>query len=70
MKIVVTKDAEIAGSPWKKGTLLECPKKAAEQAIKDGVAEGGEAVDKAEKAAAKAAAAEANKKAKSQSTDK
>lgn len=70
MKILVTKDARIAGSDWKKGTILEAPDKAAKAAIADGVAEEGEALEKAiearaaAKAKAKPSKAEAEAKAK------
>jgi hypothetical protein len=64
MKILVTKDARIAGSNWKKGTILEAPDQAAKAAIADGAAEEGEALEKAIKARAAA-----KSKAKSQSTE-
>ena len=39
MKIQVIKDSNIAGSDWKKGTLLEAPEQDAKKAIADGDAE-------------------------------
>ena len=53
MKILVTKNARIAGSDWKKGTILEAPDVAARAAIAEGVASEGAPLEKALKAAAK-----------------
>lgn len=47
MKILVTKNAFIAGSDWKKGTILEAPDHAAKAAIENGFADCGEALQKA-----------------------
>jgi len=52
MKILVTQNAQIAGSAWKKGTILEAPDVAARAAVAEGVATDGAALEKALKAAA------------------
>jgi hypothetical protein len=56
MKILVIKDAPIAGSVWEKGTILEAPAKAAKDAIAAGIATDGDALDKAIKTRADAIA--------------
>lgn len=69
MKILVTKDAPIAGTDWPKGTILEAPAKAAQAALDAGHAATGEALEKALKAAApKAKAKKSAKSAPTQST--
>jgi hypothetical protein len=81
MKIVILEDkAEVAGSQWKKGTLLEAPAKAAKEAVAAKLAtDDPEAIAKAQAAARKRADAASEKKgsaktekseAKSQSADK
>lgn len=81
MKIVVTEDkASIAGTEWKKGTLLEAPTKAAKEAVAAKLAtDDPEAIEKAQAAARKdadaakekkASAKDAKSDANSKSTDK
>jgi membrane protein involved in colicin uptake len=64
MKIIILEDgAEVAGSQWKKGTLLEAPVKAAKEAVAAKLAtDDPEAIAKAQAAARKRADAAKDKK--------